>query len=921
MKKLLFFLMILGFASVHASLLEEIALFPADFQNGKYSFNENNLAPLRISFRGDGSALAEAEKTELVLQLPDFLEVCAACTLHPIRARMLEISCVENTARIVLPDAYLIENIRTQFPWACGINLYFRAKAGAAGKQGTVKITLEKDGVADELSKLLRVTGAAPLPPVYRKLKKFTIGHEYFHATECPDRTIFEQNLQFWKDLCERPICSLSNAMLSVPDKTRISQLMDEFEVIYLLYSSMDTIVPVGTKYGFFEAAKVTRAGVPKLQDKDGVEMGNGAICPQYLIDDPEGIYWGKNLPEGIQMVLNQVPNLKNVSVNYESHPENGTCDACRTEFARQEKLSAVPTREEIRAGNPLHIRWRHFRERQRTKIIARYYQTMKKHFPQLDLWICTVSLRPGEDPVMAWSGINPKSYGPYTDVYYNMLYCAGKAYFDMLEYNLKELNKPLYPLIDPAETDIRWFRRYTPDTVRQNILATAAFGCRKILLYPKDHYDASYLTMIRDVCNAVAEAEDAFETKSITENLKTEIINVLDIELLDGEEKKTVSYPDMTTELRTFLHNDGKNYYATLFNFSSHTEIFCKVAIPDYQGDAAVVDLISRLQYEGVTANLIREGFLVKLPPNGALLLKFGAYDHLRGTVSQDLLNEELKSCLAALQIKSSFLAAQKEGNSVIQWVIGKKGKPVVQLRENKAYIEFDHEDGGIVSNWRIPGFGNGVPGMPGENFFGELHFQTLNTAIPATLPFQLEKLHFIQKHAAAEMSYTVPPDLDAGGQGNPLENLKIIRENIMLDSFGSYQIRHTFVNQSTRPMTFGLRLKNIPIFRWKPGEGLQALLANGTEIPIGTHTYIKPGATIQWSDLGTPVLLDDLAVTIRHKDSGLSYRINGDFDGLYAWANQQIQTIEPLSSTFTLDPGQTRIFTFRVDVNWEKK
>jgi len=127
---------------------------------------------------------------------------------------------------------------------------------------------------------------------------------------------------------------------------------------------------------------------------------------------------------------------------------------------------------------------------------------------------------------------------------------------------------------------------RYTPDTVRQNILATAAFGCRKILLYPRDYYDASYLTMIQDVCNAIAEAEDAFEKKAISGKLKTDIINVLDIELLDGEQTKTVSHPDMSKEFRSFLHSDGKNYYATLFNFSPHTEIFCKVAVPDYQGD-----------------------------------------------------------------------------------------------------------------------------------------------------------------------------------------------------------------------------------------------------------------------------------------------------------------------------------------------
>ncbi|MBP5639358.1 MAG: hypothetical protein J6X55_07760 [Victivallales bacterium] len=850
MKHLLSLLLLSLLVTLHAANLDEIALFPIDFQGGKYAFNENHISPVRISFRGNGYELAKAAKTELVLQMPEFLELVAAHSIHPLNAEMLPITTEANITRMTLPEKYQKLNIRPSFPWACGLNLYFRAKQGTAGQRGIIVFSIETDGKAEELTKTIHVTAAEQLPVVYRKLKKFAFGNWYLHAMTSPDRSLFDLNVQFWKNFYDHPICSLGGADFAIKDKTRVTQLLKDFTTLYVIYSSLDTIVPTDVpQYGFYDGGKITRPNVPRLIDANGNVRNNLSICPQYLINDPENVYWDKNIVEGVQKILDKAPGLKGICLDYESHPEDGTCDDCRAEFARQENLPQVPSREDIKSGKPLHIKWRKFRERQRTQIIKRYYETLKKNFPDLKQWMCTVSLVPNQDPIMAWSGIDPRSYSPYTDYFNNMLYCAGKPYADMLERSLKELDKPLYPLIDPAETEIRWFLRYTPDTVRQNILITAAKGCKGMSLYPADFYDASYLTMLCDAVNAVAEAEDAFERPEITGKLRMEVANVITLDISDGDKTQSISYPDMANDLRTFLHHDGKNFYATLFNYSPTSDAFCRLSLPDYQGDGTVVDLVSRVKYTGITDDDIRKGFLVKLPTNGSLLLKFGPYEHLRGELPQANLQKALAAFKQSLTEKSTFMKTQTKGNSSIQWVIGKSGKLAIQLKDCNSYIQFDPENGGLISDWRIPGIGQCVSIKPNEEYgLGELFFHDPNPSIPHSIPFKLESLHFNDARPTATMSYTVLPDLDAGGSGNPLENLKIVRENTIGDSLGSNTVKHTFINQSQKPMTFGIRMRSIPINRWKPESGPQALLADGTEIPRGTRTYIKPNAHIEW-------------------------------------------------------------------------
>ena len=907
-------------AAIRASDLSEISVFPADFQNGKYAFSEGHSAPLYVSFRGKGGKLAEAG-AQLVLTLPDFLELTAAHSVHPVSAETFEFTAEGNTVTVKVSPAFL-KNIReTSFPWMGGVNLYFRAKPDTAGKRGNIVIAMHSNGQADALTKPVNVTSAGPLPVVHRKLKKFKVGSWYSYSYTAPDRRLFEEGLRFWTDLCDRPFRMIANADLAVKDKTRLTRILEECETIYLMHSCLDTIIPVRSSYGINDG---TRPNVPRMLDAWGKIRSKASLCPQYIINDPENIYWEGHIVEGVRLVLEKLPGVKDICLDYESVPEDATCDECRAEFARQEKLEKVPSREDIRAGKPLHLAWRKFRERQRTQIIKRYYETLKKHFPELKQWMCTVGLTPGQDPLMGWSGIDPRSYSLYTDVFNNMHYCAGKPYADMLFLNLKELTKPLYPAIDPAETELRYYLRYTPDTVRQNVVVTAAAGCKGMSMYPADYFDAAYLTVFLDSFNAVAEAEDAYEKPAVEGKLHVDVTSTLNIELTRDGKPVTVSYPSVQNDLRTMLHHDGTCYYATMFNYSNTSDIFCRIALPDYEGDGTVVDLLTRRQYTEVDAEKIRTGFLVKLPPNGTLLLKFGPYAHLRGAISQQQLAGEENACLQGLKAKAEFLKPQIRGDRVIQWIIGRSSKPVIQLGNERSKVEFDPEFGGIITDWYVRGIGPCVSlRFTGDSGFGDLQFHDMNTSIPKTIPFKLDKLGFQGENGCptAEMSFVVQPDLDAGGEGNPLENLKIERKNILKDSQGSVRIVHTFTNQSDRPMTFGFRLKNFPIYRWKAEDDPKAYLADGTEIPKGTQTYVRGDTKIDWEYIGSPKSLADLSIIVRTPGYPIYYRIGGDFDGLYCWSDHFQQTIEPLTAKFTLGPGESRSFDLDLDVVDERK
>lgn len=67
------------------------------------------------------------------------------------------------------------------------------------------------------------------------------------------------------------------------------------------------------------------------------------------------------------------------------------------------------------------------------------------------------------------------------------------------MKLNIFTLEKPCFPFIDPSENMAMYYSRYTPETVKQNILIVAALGGYGIGFWPNDIFDGRYLEAIKE--------------------------------------------------------------------------------------------------------------------------------------------------------------------------------------------------------------------------------------------------------------------------------------------------------------------------------------------------------------------------------------------------------------------------------------
>ena len=160
---------ILIFSVLCQSLLlaaSSISIFPADFQNGNYAVNADNVVFLKFKFAANGNAMLTAGKTQLVIELDDSVKVVAAASEHPVKTMPLAISSGNGKAVIDLPPSYVREMIREKsVPWGAGLLIGFQASKTAVGKRFPVQFEL-KGGEKVFASKILKLAVHKPLPPV-----------------------------------------------------------------------------------------------------------------------------------------------------------------------------------------------------------------------------------------------------------------------------------------------------------------------------------------------------------------------------------------------------------------------------------------------------------------------------------------------------------------------------------------------------------------------------------------------------------------------------------------------------------------------------------------------------------------------------------------------------------------------------------
>ena len=878
--------------------VSEISLFPADFQNGRFAVNEGRNSPMYLTMKGNGIELAQGNAV-LEFTLPAWAEVSAVYPWHPQWRRLQKIK-KDGTGKYIveLEKKFWSQFVMKKPPWANGLNVYFRVTEGSAGKSAPA--VLRVTGAGKTYKSHTFLLQAAPALKAQEKMRYFSIFPTSFASEGAPDINLFKESVAYWKGLGEKSCYLLENISWSIPQEQK-RLLAENFKLLYTLHCVQDTPLPYFSDDGFFDRTlSVSRPGVPRLENAVG-KVIRGGICPQYLINDPEGIFWDKYIVESLRKLKEKFPGLHDWWLDYESLPENATCDNCRAVFAGKMKLKSIPSREDIRFGKPLHTAWRKFRADQRTEILGRLYRTIHKHFPGDRLILCTVILTP--DWLSNWSALDVAAMEKYSDLLFNMHYSSGLNFYNGLRYNLDKLQKPQWVLCDPAEKIIQYFVRYTPERLRQNILVSAAMGVKAFSVFPADYYDAGYLTMFSETAGAIALTGKAYTGKAENERLKTEFLNTVRLRLPDGKEKKEFQFPDFSKIFRSFFHADGNDCYATLVNYSSIQPLFLKVSVPDFQGEGRVIDLLTRTEYSGVGAEQVRSGFLVKVPPDGSLLLKIGGGVKALQICSRENLEKELNSALAAAKRSAESYQEKKKKNCRISWQLN-QNEIVVTLENCASSATVNPASGGIVTKWRVPGGGEMLNLRSKAKQLGHLQLYQSNPLVPEFIPFEVVHTEFAASQPRILMRYTVPADSDAGGEGNPLSHLTIERD-ISLDWQGDIRIRDTFINTSSHPMKFGYRLKNLPVYRWKPGP--PRLLLENREIAAGDSVFLKKGTVISWFGAVNPRTLQQVRADLIWGKFKL--RLDApDFAGLYFWGDGKTQTMEALSPEIELAPGEKR-------------
>ena len=128
-----------------------------------------------------------------------------------------------------------------------------------------------------------------------KALQKFRLSIKELPSAGNPDPSLLQRQLKMWKSFAVNPFMALGWEQFNYPENT-FKLLNENAEFFYWAHAGDHSTMILqnsGTDdLGFYVANKVVRPNVPLYHDANG-KVHKGAICPQYLMKDPEGVFYG----------------------------------------------------------------------------------------------------------------------------------------------------------------------------------------------------------------------------------------------------------------------------------------------------------------------------------------------------------------------------------------------------------------------------------------------------------------------------------------------------------------------------------------------------------------------------------------------------------------------------------------------------
>lgn len=736
-----------------------------------------------------------------------------------------------------------------------------------------------------------------------------------------------------WSSLQKRPWISLLYHFGAYPESERKKILGNFNHCIHLPASrGMPWIGPL------YQAVteNLYPGKLPPSIGADGKPMP-ATVSPWYLIEDPEGLIWGKFF-DGYAESIRKSPEVKAIAMDYEP----GALTHCfseenRERFAAFAKLPSVPSTQEIIAK--YRAEWLKFRVEQHRLIIQRLSRAIRTKLPGIEFWLISDPLQTGKQRVAEWCGVDVKASDPDIDLHQDMPYFTGLPFFETMKLNISTLEKPCFPFIDPSENMAMYYSRYTPETVKQNILIVAALGGYGIGFWPNDIFDGRYLEAIKEGYRVVAGVEDFYAEPALPENsFKAVCRNVMEFDAVgsNGESVK-LTMPQLDRKIRVLRHRRNGTELLALFNFSDTLPAIVELALPDADGDFYSAEELAgrmRLAENGkiFTGGRVREGFLLEIPPNGTAVVRLAREREskvVKGGCDQKDLRLKLER-IAARYAQQSQVKPYRSSNSAVRWgLLPDNDKAVLFLEQGAARIGIAALDGGEIVAWQPEG-GSGSDALyhHERGFLGRF---SLNSPEQVAGPYPFELQSIMEKNGipAVCFSYTVPDFANASAVKNPLAGLRI-EEEIALSEHGRKIMQtYRFMNPGKEPMRFSFKINNFPKIgsRFAGKEPLAGL----TRISCGTLSYVPGVPKNERLFLASPDAAPELRrhlvfgrmpvekvipgpVTVEAgKGVCETLRIipDGRTAGFYSWANLESgYTVEPVSEVLELPAGKTLVW-----------
>ncbi|OGV34968.1 MAG: hypothetical protein A2020_13395 [Lentisphaerae bacterium GWF2_45_14] len=820
----------------------EASLYPVDFQKGIYNVPEGFPCTILFSFKGDRSKL---KNLRLTLEMPEDFRCLGASPWHvtesnPVwkwAAEKIEEQKIERNGRkytryTIEINATILKRLKVAaHEWNNYERLYVESIPGSSGKSGTVYwrfSDLNWQGKEQQFE----INSMAPLAFPSKKLGKFGLLIGYLNNVTVPFDNVKKAYVNYWTSLSEKPVTYNLFGWNNIDEATR-NLITSNFNTGIFIASKMGT-----PSLGLENWIKSKKLQIPFCVSLENVAYKN-SLCPEYLVKDPEGLIWNDFVPSGIREKMKFLPQATFIDFDFEPGAMNHCfCETCRKRFSSEfTDAGKILSSDEIKKKYP--VKWFEFRVKQHAEILAKYSASLKKYFPKLASVLVTDPLHSSGDPIQQWCGVDIRlSDNGEFSLFRNMPYYCGPSFFNDIKFNNKVLKTPNFNLIDPSENMEMFYKRYTPEGVRMNIVASAALGCKGIGFWPNDCFDGKYLQEIVFGCSLVAKAEDYYFSGQSDEPIKIEPLNVFRKTLMDNGEEVVLTFPDFSGKLKNTLHRKGDGYLVTVFNYDTDNDIIANVMIPNLaDGRYEVVELNSGLRYTAddngadFSAADIRKGFMAEIARSDVKVIEIrkltGDKSSAVGVKPQTVISKKLKDFKGNLSSVDKFPVI-KEGNAETSWGILKPEKiPMMKMSLGESSIYIDTKSAN-VAGWRNKQ--DNLSDVLRHKSRGLLGNIIMNSGVSGEAVFSFEKGYIKNGAPSAEFMFKVPAPENADPNTSSSEGL-IIKKIISLENKGqSLRIHFTLLNQNPfkKAMKIGFRIKNYPMLgNSMAGEGALSLIS----------------------------------------------------------------------------------------------